>query len=152
MKKSIKLIALLALAVVLAISAISLTACGLPKATGLSHSIYGVRNEFYREITGLGEETLTEFAIPSKINGDPVGKIGAGAFEGTNIVRIEIPASVTEIGANAFKDCNDLVEVKILGSGDWYRVEGNKREKVSGTLDKFYLCGSDWCKYTYVRG
>lgn len=152
MKKSIKLIVLLALAVVLATSALSLTACGLPKATGLNHSLYGVRGEFYREITGLGEETLTEFAIPSKIDGYTVGKIAENAFKGTNIERIEIPASVTEIGANAFKDCKDLWEVKVLGGGDWYRVDGNKREKVSGTLDQFYLCGSDWCKYTYVRG
>ena len=55
--------------------------------------------------------------IPSKINGVTVTTIGTDAFLGLNITSVTIPASVTEIGANAFAGCTNLTSVNYIG--DW---------------------------------
>lgn len=56
--------------------------------------------------------------IPSEINGIPVETIGNAAFQdNTTITSVTIPASVTEIGANAFAGCTNLTSVNY--EGDW---------------------------------
>lgn len=67
-------------------------------------------------ITGY-DGTDTVVVIPSKINGVTVTTIGTDAFLGLNITSVTIPASVTEIGANAFADCTNLTSVNY--AGDW---------------------------------
>lgn len=67
-------------------------------------------------ITGYNG-TDTVVVIPSKINGVTVTTIGTDAFLGLNITSVTIPASVTEIGANAFADCTNLTSVNY--AGDW---------------------------------
>lgn len=47
----------------------------------------------------------TNVVIPATIEGKPVTKIAESAFSGKTINTVAIPASVTEIGANAFKSC-----------------------------------------------
>lgn len=61
--------------------------------------------------------TDTVVVIPSKINGVTVTTIGTDAFLGLNITSVTIPASVTEIGANAFAGCTNLTSVHY--EGDW---------------------------------
>lgn len=61
--------------------------------------------------------TDTVVVIPSKINGVTVTTIGTDAFLGLNITSVTIPASVTEIGSNAFADCTNLTSVNY--KGDW---------------------------------
>lgn len=61
--------------------------------------------------------TDTVVVIPSKINGVTVTTIGTDAFLGLNITSVTIPASVTEIGSNAFADCTNLTSVNY--EGDW---------------------------------
>lgn len=61
--------------------------------------------------------TDTVVVIPSKINGVTVTTIGTDAFLGLNITSVTIPASVTEIGANAFAGCTNLTSVTY--GGDW---------------------------------
>lgn len=61
--------------------------------------------------------TDTVVVIPSKINGVTVTTIGTDAFLGLNITSVTIPASVTEIGSNAFADCTNLTSVNY--AGDW---------------------------------
>ena len=61
--------------------------------------------------------TDTVVVIPSKINGVTVTTIGTDAFLGLNITSVTIPASVTEIGANAFAGCTNLTIVNY--AGDW---------------------------------
>ena len=55
--------------------------------------------------------------IPSEINGTPVTTIGHAAFRDSSVTSVTIPASVTEIGANAFAGCTNLTSVTY--GGDW---------------------------------
>lgn len=55
--------------------------------------------------------------IPSEINGTPVTTIGNAAFRDSSVTSVTIPASVTEIGSNAFADCTNLTSVNY--KGDW---------------------------------
>lgn len=55
--------------------------------------------------------------IPSEINGTPVTTIGNAAFRDPSVTSVTIPASVTEIGANAFAGCTNLTSVNY--AGDW---------------------------------
>ena len=68
-------------------------------------------------ITGLnGSITDTELIIPSEIDGYPVTSIGNEAFKGTAITSVTIPDSVTSIGNRVFRQCSNLVSVRI-GNG-----------------------------------
>ena len=55
--------------------------------------------------------------IPSEINGTPVTTIGNAAFRDSSVTSVTIPASVTEIGSNAFAGCTNLTSVHY--EGDW---------------------------------
>ena len=56
--------------------------------------------------------------LPSTINSWHVTKIGEAAFQdNTTITSVTIPASVTEIGSNAFAGCTNLTIVNY--AGDW---------------------------------
>lgn len=62
--------------------------------------------------------TDTVVVIPSKISSWPVTKIGEAAFQdNSTITSVTIPASVTEIGSNAFAGCTNLTSVNY--AGDW---------------------------------
>ena len=62
-----------------------------------------------------GNDTVVN--IPSEINGTPVTTIGNAAFRDSSVTSVTIPASVTEIGANAFAGCTNLTSVTY--GGDW---------------------------------
>lgn len=62
--------------------------------------------------------TESTVILPSTINSWPVTKIGEAAFQdNTTITSVTIPASVTEIGSNAFAGCTNLTIVNY--AGDW---------------------------------
>ena len=58
--------------------------------------------------------------IPSEINGTPVTTIGNAAFRDSSVTSVTIPASVTEIGSNAFAGCTNLTSVNY--KGDWSKL------------------------------
>lgn len=84
-------------------------------------TVAAATNTFYfDETTGTITkyvESDTVVVIPSKINGVTVTTIGTDAFLGLNITSVTIPASVTEIGSNAFAGCTNLTSVHY--AGDW---------------------------------
>lgn len=84
-------------------------------------TVAAATNTFYfDETTGTITkyiESDTVVVIPSKINGVTVETIGHGAFENSAVTSVTIPASVTEIGANAFAGCTNLTSVTY--GGDW---------------------------------
>lgn len=62
--------------------------------------------------------TESTVILPSTINSWPVTKIGEDALkDNTTITSVTIPASVTEIGSNAFAGCTNLTIVNY--AGDW---------------------------------
>ena len=62
--------------------------------------------------------TESTVILPSKISSWPVTKIGEDALkDNTTITSVTIPASVTEIGSNAFAGCTNLTSVHY--AGDW---------------------------------
>ena len=84
-------------------------------------TVAAATNTFYfdqtiRTITGYGG-TDTVVVIPSKINGVTVETIGNAAFRDSSVTSVTIPASVTEIGSNAFAGCTNLTSVHY--AGDW---------------------------------
>ncbi len=70
--------------------------------------------EDYVEITKYIGENV-EVSVPSKIDGLPVKVIGTLCFHDTDaaVVSVTIPASVTEIGEQAFYLAEDLVSITI---------------------------------------
>ena len=66
--------------------------------------------------------TESTVILPSTISGWPVTKIGEDALkDNSTITSVTIPASVTEIGANAFAGCTNLTSVNYIG-GDWSKL------------------------------
>ena len=62
------------------------------------------------EITGYtGAET--EIVIPAEVDGLPVSRIGAWAFEKSAVTRVEIPEGITSVGRYCFSECRDLAEI-----------------------------------------
>lgn len=62
--------------------------------------------------------TESTVILPSTISGWPVTKIGEDALkDNSTITSVTIPASVTEIGSNAFAGCTNLTSVNY--EGDW---------------------------------
>ena len=84
-------------------------------------TVAAATNTFYfDETTGTITkyvETDTVVVIPSKINGVTVETIGNAAFRDSSVTSVTIPASVTEIGSNAFAGCTNLTSVHY--AGDW---------------------------------
>ena len=76
---------------------------------------------YFDETTGTITKyngTDTVVVIPPTISSWPVTKIGEDAFQdNTTITSVTIPASVTEIGSNAFAGCTNLTIVNY--AGDW---------------------------------
>lgn len=65
--------------------------------------------------------TESTVILPSTISGWPVTKIGEAALkDNTTITSVTIPASVTEIGSNAFAGCTNLTSVHY--AGDWSKL------------------------------
>ena len=68
-------------------------------------------------ITVLNAHDSTDIVLPDRApNGDVVTGIGVGAFAGEDITSVTIPISVTSIGKNAFKGCDELTDVYYAGT------------------------------------
>lgn len=100
------------LSVVLVIS--QLPAVALAAAFTGSDGITYEFDEATGTITGGQLNGNTEMTIPSEINGISVSAIGGNAFHGAGITSLTIPASVKEVGAEAFARCQNLTSVTFL--------------------------------------
>ncbi|MDE6656546.1 MAG: leucine-rich repeat protein, partial [Anaeroplasmataceae bacterium] len=81
---------------------------------GLNFGYYK-QGDFY-SITKYNNTTATNVVIPAMFNNKKVIKIDSSVFEGSNLISITIPDSVTSIGNNAFYECYRLVEIYNLSS------------------------------------
>lgn len=88
--------------------------------------VYEVGQDGNVTITGFNFDTaflLEDYntylvQIPSQIDGKTVTAIGAGAFkDNSDISHVVIPNTVKTIGAEAFRNCDNLISVKIAAGG-----------------------------------
>ncbi len=68
---------------------------------------------------------LTEFRLPETLEGAPLTRIGYGAFEGSPIRHVDIPATVTRIGRYAFASTHALHEVTFAPDSVLERIESD---------------------------
>lgn len=57
--------------------------------------------------------SIEDLTIPSEINGVAVTAIGSGAFKGSKVKSVTLPAGITEIGSKAFSGCKKLEEIRL---------------------------------------
>ena len=62
----------------------------------------------------------TELTIPAIIDGLPVTGIGRYAFFTETLKRVCIPASIADIGENAFRDCSSLLEIRVDAANPYF--------------------------------
>ncbi|MBQ2714915.1 MAG: leucine-rich repeat protein [Clostridia bacterium] len=65
----------------------------------------------YYVVTGVEENNFTEIVLPKVYNGKIIKEIANNAFASSNITSITIPTTVEKIGASAFENCDNLVDV-----------------------------------------
>ena len=73
---------------------------------------YSLDEDGNATITGYSG-SVSALAIPQTIDGHKVVAIGNSAFEGTCLVNVTIPDTVTEIGDSAFAECKQLSSVQL---------------------------------------
>ena len=83
--------------------------------SGLVYEIIG-DHVVINEYTGNG----TELTIPAEIDNLPVTDIGPYAFFTETLKRICIPASITDIGEDAFRDCSSLLEIRVDAANPYF--------------------------------
>lgn len=80
----------------------------IPDTHGLDMELDSTTNTYI--VTGIGDVTDTEIAIPSEYEGVAVTGIGAEAFKDcTTLTAVTIPESITFIGENAFGGCDNII-------------------------------------------
>ena len=89
------------------------TVCG-NKMTATNGIIYGISDDCAEVVGYEGDER--EVIISDTYEGKSVKRIAKEAFHGSEITRIYIPATVTEIGKGAFGECAYLSKVFIPSS------------------------------------
>lgn len=109
--------------------------CGLDAAAtkGLVFGLLSDGNSY--AVLGI-ENGVSEIIIPETYRGKPVTAIMSEAFRGlTELEKIFIPASVTEIGQYAFDGCENLEEAEFAVPDGWvfYNAGGVKIAEVSET-------------------
>ena len=74
--------------------------------------IYKLTDNCFYTITGLIDTTISNIVISPTFDGKEVRAIDDEAFENcTNLTTVNIPMTITRIGASAFKDCENLVSI-----------------------------------------
>ncbi len=76
---------------------------------------YSLDKDGNATITGYSG-SVSALAIPQTIDGHKVVAIGNSAFEGTCLVNVTIPDTVTDIGDYAFENCKQLSSVQLSNS------------------------------------
>ncbi len=105
---------------------------------GLSyHGDRNGNNDFDLSVTGY-DDSSPSVVIPGDVYGNPVIAIWDGAFNGTSITSIDIPASVTSIGENIFEGCEKLNTITVDANNTVYQSVGGDKGLVEianpGTL------------------
>lgn len=115
----------------------------MPAAAGTPGLKFDLTNDGKGYVVSRGTVALGDIVIPSSYNNLPVTLIKNLGFANSPIGSVIIPASVTEIGDNAFAKCASLNSVTIQGT-----IPANKFWGFDGDLKTKYLAGGAG---TYTR-
>lgn len=97
-------------------------------------------------VTGY-EGELTEFAIPSTLNGYPVAAIGDEAFYDCDLLlSVSLPDGLLHIGYDAFSGCDSLLSVVLPES-----LEGIGKSAFSGCDQLTLLVTEDSYAHAYAK-
>lgn len=106
----------------------------------------GSRELVYRECEGEGmavtecETDVKRVRIAREINGAPVTRIKAGAFENCDVRVVEIPDTVKRIEADAFLGCENLCEIIVSEDNPYFlTIDGNVYTKNGKTLVQYAI-------------
>ncbi len=75
-------------------------------------------------VTAIDSECFFNSSVTSVKLGNNISTIGAAAFDGSYIKKIEIPSSVRILGKYSFDNCRYLTEVSFLDGKDLLQFEG----------------------------
>ena len=130
MKKIIRTILALCL---LAVSAISLFACGDTSETGEKGLILKKYNgDDFWTVQSYVDDGETDLEIPVEKDGFPVVRIAAGAFEGSKLETIVVPSSIEEIGEGAFAKMPKLKEITLPFVGKYFNADAFENQTPDG--------------------
>ena len=116
---------------------------------------YSLDEDGNATITGYSG-SVSALAIPQTIDGHKVVAIGNGAFEGTCLVNVTIPDTVTEIGFDAFSDCKQLSTVQLsnnlvkLGSSAFSNCTSLTSIRIPKSLET--VDAGTWGEYAPFKG
>ena len=105
----------LLLALVMLIGLLPVTARAATLDNGLEYEVV----DDHVVITGY-TGNAADLTIPAIIDGLPVTGIGRYAFFTDTLKRICIPASITDIGEDAFRDCSSLLEIRVDAANPYF--------------------------------
>ena len=116
---------------------------------------YSLDEDGNATITGYSG-SVSALAIPQTIDGHKVVAIGNSAFEGTCLVNVTIPDTVTEIGFDAFSDCKQLSTVQLsnnlvkLGSSAFSNCTSLTSIRIPKSLET--VDAGTWGEYAPFKG
>ena len=134
MKKFLSLI----FAVILSFGLVACGGGGDGKDDGLRYT--ELSNGTYSVSGYEGEDTIV--VIPESKDGKSVTKIEKEAFSGAQITEITIPASIIEIGIDAFVSCSRITKVTYLGTIDnWAEIKFGSADSNPISISKNLVIG-----------
>ena len=101
-------------------------------------------------VTGIASATDTDIVIPSQYNGLPVIDIDLWAFHNCSSLRsVEIPSSVTTIGAHAFDGCSGLKSVTFGENSQLTSIGSYAFRGCNGLTSVFIGDIEAWCSIDF---
>ena len=101
-------------------------------------------------VTGIASATDTDIVIPSQYNGLPVIDIDLWAFHNcSSLTSVEIPSSVTTIGAYAFDGCRGLKSVTFGENSQLTSIGGYAFRGCNGLTRVFIGDIEAWCSIDF---
>lgn len=111
-------------------------------SVGLEFALNSSRDGY--QLVGLGTCTDNVLIIPSKHLGLPVDFINSLAFpEGNNITEILLPNTIKSISSDAFRKCNNLINIEISPDNQYYKSIGGNLYSSKGNCLIQYALGKE---------
>lgn len=101
------------------------------------------------KVTSIGEKAFYDLGLDSVYMENGVKTIGTSAFEGSNVIGVDIPASVSEIGDCAFMNCQNLSSLYFSMEGTVPKF-GEKAFYNTPYVTAYIYCTADFEAFYYA--